>query len=93
MFCNKCGAELPDDAVFCNKCGTKVLDSIDNSEDISKNGAYISDTSPEINNKLPSKKRRGCLTAVIVTAIVITALFLLIIIIGATLPPTSKKNR
>jgi DNA-directed RNA polymerase subunit RPC12/RpoP len=23
MFCNKCGLQLPDDAVFCVKCGTK----------------------------------------------------------------------
>lgn len=22
MFCQKCGAELPDDAIFCSKCGT-----------------------------------------------------------------------
>lgn len=24
MFCNKCGKQLPDNAVFCNKCGTKL---------------------------------------------------------------------
>ena len=24
MFCNKCGAELPDDATFCSKCGAPV---------------------------------------------------------------------
>lgn len=24
IYCRKCGAELPDDAVFCIKCGTKV---------------------------------------------------------------------
>ena len=25
MFCAKCGASLPDDAVFCGRCGNKVL--------------------------------------------------------------------
>lgn len=24
MFCNKCGAENPDDAIFCKKCGAEV---------------------------------------------------------------------
>ncbi|OWP56044.1 MAG: hypothetical protein B2I17_08720 [Thermoplasmatales archaeon B_DKE] len=24
MFCDKCGAQIPDDAVFCPKCGNKV---------------------------------------------------------------------
>ena len=24
MFCDKCGQQLPDDAVFCSKCGNKV---------------------------------------------------------------------
>lgn len=24
MFCNKCGAQIPDGADFCNKCGTPV---------------------------------------------------------------------
>ena len=24
MFCNKCGAQLPDDAKFCNKCGSNA---------------------------------------------------------------------
>ena len=23
MFCDQCGAELPDDSVFCPKCGAK----------------------------------------------------------------------
>lgn len=26
MFCFKCGAELPDEAVFCMKCGEKLKD-------------------------------------------------------------------
>lgn len=25
MFCTKCGAELPDDAVFCSRCGVKIV--------------------------------------------------------------------
>ena len=24
MFCHKCGAQLPDEAIFCQKCGTKI---------------------------------------------------------------------
>lgn len=24
MFCNKCGASLPDDSCFCNKCGNRI---------------------------------------------------------------------
>lgn len=24
MFCEKCGAELPEGAHFCDKCGTKI---------------------------------------------------------------------
>ena len=24
MFCNKCGAQLNDNAVFCTKCGNRV---------------------------------------------------------------------
>ncbi len=25
MFCNKCGAELPDDSRFCHRCGSAVI--------------------------------------------------------------------
>ena len=25
MFCNECGAQLPDGAKFCNVCGTKLI--------------------------------------------------------------------
>ncbi len=25
MYCNKCGAKVPDDAIFCNKCGAKIF--------------------------------------------------------------------
>ena len=24
MFCNKCGAQLPDNATFCSKCGAPI---------------------------------------------------------------------
>ena len=24
MFCEKCGARMPDDSLFCEKCGTRV---------------------------------------------------------------------
>ncbi len=24
MYCQKCGTQLPGDAVFCNKCGTPI---------------------------------------------------------------------
>lgn len=27
MFCEKCGAQIPDDAVFCEKCGNKVREA------------------------------------------------------------------
>jgi uncharacterized membrane protein YvbJ len=26
MFCNQCGAELPEGASFCNQCGAKRVD-------------------------------------------------------------------
>ena len=25
MFCNKCGAENPDEAVFCSSCGNNMI--------------------------------------------------------------------
>ena len=32
MFCIKCGAELPDDAIFCMGCGTNIEDSTNEKE-------------------------------------------------------------
>jgi hypothetical protein len=37
MFCQKCGAQNPDDALFCVKCGTKLIVSSD-SQPTSKKG-------------------------------------------------------
>ena len=25
MFCNYCGAQVPDDSIFCNKCGKRLV--------------------------------------------------------------------
>lgn len=32
MFCMKCGAKLPDDAMFCMKCGTRLGNEVHKSE-------------------------------------------------------------
>lgn len=33
MFCSKCGAQLPDDAVFCTSCGTATANSTPAAQD------------------------------------------------------------
>ncbi|MHB1439161.1 MAG: zinc-ribbon domain-containing protein [Cuniculiplasma sp.] len=39
MFCTKCGAQLPDDAVFCSKCGNKVGNASSNAQNRVGNGS------------------------------------------------------
>lgn len=46
MFCNKCGAQLPDSSIFCSQCGN----TISNTKDILQN-ATISKRSSLHNNK------------------------------------------
>ena len=38
MYCDKCGAQLPDDAVFCSKCGNRVKTASQQNVAISQNG-------------------------------------------------------
>lgn len=72
MFCNKCGAQLPDTASFCNKCGNTVKERV--------NKGYKPTT--KISNFIPQKSGRklsrikmakGSLGLLLMLAVVIIA--------------------
>ncbi len=47
MFCSKCGADNPDDAIFCKSCGTKFI----RAEDVKVESEPSSSNYEEPNNK------------------------------------------
>lgn len=54
MFCNKCGKEIPNDAVFCPVCGNPV-----NLSGRAAQGQPQSSSSTEVTRKFPYIKRRS----------------------------------
>ncbi len=52
MFCNKCGAVVPDDSIFCNFCGTEVPASL---RQPSKKTKGQSESNAQPTNKKPIK--------------------------------------
>ena len=84
MFCNKCGANIPDGALFCGKCGgsqTSATSGFQTSSTppLSQNGAY-----PQY-SQYPVKKKSGCLKWIIILAVIIIVLAVIGYVVGSFL--------
>ncbi len=79
MFCEKCGAQLPDTASFCNKCGNALRKSANTARTPVKKASNVAInqkkpvSSPKKNSKRAPKNLAGALLVVVLIVIVAVA--------------------
>ncbi|MGN0393376.1 MAG: zinc-ribbon domain-containing protein, partial [Bariatricus sp.] len=72
MFCEKCGAQLPDTAKFCNKCGNTLRKKVNNIRmSITKVQNYV--TNRMTRTSVSEKRNRGLLGILLVVVILAIA--------------------
>lgn len=60
MFCEKCGAQLPDSASFCNKCGNVLRKKVNAGQvAIANSSQYRTNTNSNRNFQKPLKEKSG----------------------------------
>lgn len=70
MFCEKCGAQLPDTAKFCNKCGNTLRKKVNNIRmSITKVQNYV--TNRMTRTSVSEKRNRGLLGILLVVVILL----------------------
>ncbi len=72
MYCRKCGAEIPDDAVFCPECGERVIKVSQNqkttkTEELKKN---IQKENAEVKTKNTPRKKGGILKPLLIVGVI-----------------------
>ena len=83
MFCEKCGAKLPDTASFCNKCGNTLRKKVNTGQiPIAKPQKSVS--SSNINVKKSPKEKSGNGFGRIVLALVVIAIIGIVAVVGVT---------
>ena len=77
MFCEKCGAQLPDTAKFCNKCGNALRKKVNNKRmQITKVQNYVSNRTTR--TSVSEKRNRGLLGILLVVIIAIAVIAVVI---------------
>lgn len=88
MFCEKCGAKLPDTASFCNKCGNVLRKEVNAKQESSlKLQKNVVGSNTNVKKPLKTKNGKGFI------GIVVIALLFIIGIIVVTGISSSKKKR
>ena len=80
MFCNKCGAQLPDEAKFCNKCGASFADRAPRESQTAKpspSADAVSAAGTSVGSPTHPKRNKkpmviGIAAALLVAAVVVT---------------------
>lgn len=67
MYCQKCGAQIPDDSVFCENCGAKVTEAENKKREPKKNS----------NPSAKSNKSKWMIPAVVVLIVVLAVIAVL----------------
>ena len=78
MFCNKCGAQLPDTAVFCGKCGKAVQHTL-------PSGRQSVPKKPVTNRKIQQRKKPKALWLLLPVILLIVVAFCVIFLKKSTI--------
>lgn len=78
MFCNKCGAQLPDTAVFCGKCGNAVQHTL-------PSGRQSVPKKPVTNRKIQQRKKPKALWLLLPVILLIVVAFCVIFLKKSTI--------
>ncbi len=97
MFCNKCGAQIPDNSKFCPKCGAQIIPTASESAKVEKAADPISGSAPQNGGKgtpktPPEKKKRKIWIPVVIIIAVVAVVLIVLAATGVFSRKTVKLN-